>query len=519
MFFTRKSSILIGSMYFLLCTASTVFANDIPVQSSASYVDVWTFEELVEQLEESQRDVKVYIRIQNDICIPAGESYVSYPDRCYVIDLGPHTIYVEGSIQIQSGMELVGRGGDQGLIHAEKGGEVQVHNALLKAEEGYAVWQDEGAVLGYTPLPDSTGMAHYAEKAVAVPYSFISPKVAMPVVVVHDGQKLEDILPKTDCVRLYQNGMEQIEEYIPVIWDTRLEQNSLDARKRTLITGIYPDAEAVIPPTCLVVFQNSCPAVFLDCWGMESYGKLLTKVKVELAEPEYDCRFEWSQDGENWLSADARKAVVSEDGRLAFIVSCPQEEEPSYPYYLTAVVDYPDGSSRYSEILMIAGANGQCDSGGNRGGGTDIVDPPSPELSKIPSASSEVPAKSNLSAVYETPVTSNLFVTSKAIRKPDSVTWPQVLFNEEFPEKPHTSLSMTAETSNQALKIFGDTKQTAKTAIKETPRRGTINTRITAIAAGVMVLVVMIGAAGIFHSPACRKRCRIVLNRLLRNKR
>lgn len=349
-----------------------------------------TFEELM-HLAETMSGSGGTIQATADLVVPMEEDReYSLPrnsndnaDTALLVDMGEHTLFVEGKLRLQTGVKLIGGGGENGLVRVRTGGEVRILDATLQAESGYTVWQEEGAIFIHTPTSDDMGQIHYAESPVAVPDSYTSRKICLPVAVVLDQQKAEDILPKTDSVRLYQNGLadngpSDDGKEISVSWDLEQYREQLAARERVLITGSYPDAVAFAEPTCLVVFQNGNPAIFLDCWGTESYGRPGTKIKVKLMKPELGCRFEWSQDGKNWLAADAKQSETLSDDQLAFNITFPQGVPPSYPYYLSAVVDDPDSGAGYSDVMVIREVSTLGDNGGNRGGGTDLGPPQLP---------------------------------------------------------------------------------------------------------------------------------------------
>lgn len=396
-------------MLLLLCNTLVVFATNSDPDSVEPSLEVSTFEEFMSLLEEEQlfSDGKM-IHVTNDLVVPPdGEIYTIWPpnstDTPIVVDMEEHTLYVEGCLRVRksasgAGITFTGQGGEKGLVRIKAGGEAHLSHAnLLAAQDGYALWQEEGSLLQYESAADASGLVHFAERPVAVPFSFISPQVGLPVAVVHDGQMPEDVLPKEDSVRLYWQGVmdqgsDDEDKLIPVIWDLEQYQDELEARQRVVITGSYPEATAFQVPKCLVVFQDSRPAVFLDCYGTESFNRLAASVNVELADPELGCRFEWSQDNETWLPADARQ-IPHWKGILNFSITFPQDISPTYPYYLSAVVDYPDGSTGYSDVIVIREASAQSDSGGNRGGGTDITNPPKPE--PIPSPNPEETNGSN----------------------------------------------------------------------------------------------------------------------------
>lgn len=318
-----------------------------------------------------------------DLTVPAGTQCRIWPrnpeDAPLTVDLGEHTLFVEGGLTVHSGVEFTGAGGENGLVRVRTGGQAGIASSTrftVAAEGGYALWQEEGGILDYEPAPGSTGSIHFAERPVAVPYSTANAATFTSVALVRDGQALADVLPAMDSVRLYHGGAKE-DARIPVIWDLEACWAQLDGRERVLLTGSYLDAEAFQAPACLVAFQNGNPATILNCYGTEGRGAPSAMVQLALAQPGLDCRIEWSANGKNWMPAGSEESL--EEGEFpVFYVTFPQEEPPAYPYYLSAVVEGPDGSVGYSDVAVIREANVQCGNGGNRGGGTDIIDPPDP---------------------------------------------------------------------------------------------------------------------------------------------
>lgn len=363
-----------------------LLANSISMNHENDWKEVATVNELKSLLKDKDwMNAGGHIRVTDDLVILEDDYCNIEPktsaDMPLVVDLGIHTLYVEGEFQSSGNTKYIGDGGKNGLIHIRTGGSANIRSAVFEVtgEDGYAIWQEEGSLFRYSSAENTVGKVHFAQSPVAIPFSSISPDVATPVVVVHDGQTLEDVLPKTDSVRLYWQGvMDQgtgdEDKLIPVEWDLKPYQAQLDAGERVLITGSYTEAVAFEIPVCLVVFQNGNPATFLNVYGAQSYNGPVANVNVELAEPELGCRFEWSLDGGTWFSAKAD--LLPSDGTLLFTVSFPQVETASYPYYLSAVVDYPDGRQGYSDVVVFTKSDRVCDAGGNRGGGIDITDPP-----------------------------------------------------------------------------------------------------------------------------------------------
>lgn len=342
-----------------------------------------SFEALAALLEECGfRKTGGLIRATADLTVPAGTKYLIRPSNPesapLTVDLGGHTLAVEGDLTVHSGVELTGAGGETGLVRVRPGGRAAIASAVrftVTEEGGYALWQEEGSILSWEPEAAGGVKVHFAQRPVALPHAALSSGGFTPVALVRDGQTLEDALPAADGVQLYRDGAADMDAQIPVTWEPEPYRAQLDGRERVLLTGSYPDADAFQAPVCLVTFQNGNPATVLNCYGAEGRGILSATVQLALARPELGCRFEWSRDGRTWLPAGAEE-TPEEGGFPVFHVTFSQEEPPAYPYYLAAVVEDQEGVVGYSDVVVIERADAGCGSGGNRGGGTDITDPP-----------------------------------------------------------------------------------------------------------------------------------------------
>ena len=75
------------------------------------------------------------IRVTGEVLIPAGELFRIWPTlpdgTPLVVDLGVHTLTVEGTLAVTEGIEFTGAGGEEGLIRI-KPGSVTVKRARFR---------------------------------------------------------------------------------------------------------------------------------------------------------------------------------------------------------------------------------------------------------------------------------------------------------------------------------------------------------------------------------------------------
>lgn len=346
-----------------------------------------TFEELTAYLEEYEY-IGGEARVTNDLVLPKGTCFEYITPALVTIDMGEHTLYVDGELLLSShpegeGLTLMGKGGEHGLIHVRTGGVLNLWHVTLQSETGTAVWQEEGAIFDFLEGKETKGIIHFAQKPVANSFSHSAPWVAIHNTVVLDEQSLKELLPETDEARIIFQG-EVYFDYLPVEWDLEPYDAQLTAKESVFITGSYPDEYTAFgAPTAFVNFQNGYPAVFAYCEGMLFADIPFVRGHIYLIDPELPYRFEWSQDGKVWQPAVLNRTYLN-GNLLEFAVVCPQEIQPVYPYYVSMVVDYPDGSEGYSNVLTVYGADRVSDSGGGRGGETNPIEPELPPITSPP---------------------------------------------------------------------------------------------------------------------------------------
>ncbi len=520
-----------------LCLTPRVYATE-----NTAMISVATFDELLVLLENGELlSGGGCIQATADLTVPVNEDgYRLGPawNTIVTVDMGAYTLYVEGSLSIDEGVEFTGTG-ENSLLWVRQGGRAYVSHAgfTATAEGGYALWQEEGAILNYWASANPAGLLHYADEPVAVSDSYYNSTIFTPVALVHDNQILSDVLPATDSARVYWQGRED-NKAIPVVWDLQQYEEQLAAGERVVITGSYPDAWTDQQPICLIAFQNGNPATFLNCYGMEGRGGWPSAtVLIELARPELGCRFEWSQDGEVWLPAEAEAAPV-ESEYLSFRINFPQEEPPAYPYYISAVVDYPDGSVGYSDVIAIREALAQCGHVGNRGGGTSITGPsdgeepqPTPTSAESVSNSSPPEAESNPSPTptaqpttlpelpfpvismekvpEASPTASPHQTANNRTDEPEGVS-PGPESVTESPNQPDNTPPAVTSPASPA------SEKSAEPSVLSEPSTPSPQLGVLPVAAGCTAITVTIGAAGFYLHPEAWKRILKILMNLFR---
>lgn len=161
-------------------------------QEEPEWREAADLEELEDLLRGGMRQNGGQIRITGDLLLPAGETCMIWPSppegTPLVVDLGEHTLTVEGRLIVRTGIELTGAGGEAGLIRVRPGGSATLIGVLFTAAEpgGCAVWQEEGGILKYTPHEDTVGEIRLAPKPEAEAATFGS-----LMALLEDGKFLE----------------------------------------------------------------------------------------------------------------------------------------------------------------------------------------------------------------------------------------------------------------------------------------------------------------------------------------
>ena len=387
--------------FFAVYTAAVLFlslggmakAASLSYNSIAEEDDVWIeiadFKELRRIMNSSIRPQTRHIRLTGDITVTGGEDDIYYIISTeyapIYIDTGEYTIYVEGCLEVLGNASIFGKGGDEGLLHIRKGGYADIQGASLKAKEGYAIWQEDGAFFCASDFDESTsafsaysceGECRYPDKPVVwqsyeeseeeVPYRIVLPEAAFT----------QEMLPTELFCSWCEQGNRR-EGKLPVYWETEEETGeSLGERKRTLVKGNFgTEYDAARLPECMLIFQNKNAAAIIK-GELTIYAKDLFILELDFVLDNYEedsGRFYmiFSEDGEVW-----RQSVRGEYGQRNGITYYYEEfEDGSHPPVYFCVCVEKDGRFFYSDMVMIAEDDTLVigDIQGGRGGGTPVL--------------------------------------------------------------------------------------------------------------------------------------------------
>ena len=371
-----------------IAEASSVSYNSI-LTEEADWIEIADFKELRSIMNGSIRPQTRHIRLTADITVSGGKDdiyYIISPEYAPIyIDTGEYTIYVEGQLQILGNALIFGKGGEEGLVHIRKGGYADIQGASLRAEEGYAVWQEDGAYFSASDWNESTsypasysceGECRYPDKPVVwdsyeesseeIPYRIVPAETAFT----------QEMLPEALFCVWCENG-KRCEGKLPVFWET--EENthtSLQERKRTLLKGNFGmDRDAARRPECMLVFQNKNGAVIIKgelTAYTEDFFVMSLDFILDNYEEENDSFYViCSGDGKEWQRSEQGNYSLQngiayydetfEDGRQPPVYFCVCVEKKDRLYYSDTVMISEDNT------LVIA------DIQGGRGGGTPVL--------------------------------------------------------------------------------------------------------------------------------------------------
>lgn len=380
---------LVLIIYLSLFAFPIISHASAPSEQEERWEQVAGFYELVEKLE-AMKTTGGNIQLTEDIVVGADVDYTfSVPQLMNTpikLDTGDYSIIVQGKLALTPGIEIFGTGGEKGLFLVQDGGWLELYSISIKAASGIAIAQAPRSVLCYGMLFE--GMPEFVCEgeivgvgAVAVPWSATNPN-SLQYIYVRDGQRAEDLLPGTDDGTLYENGKMNQNHNLDVAWDIDFFKEKFAARENCMATGRYAFATAYATPVCAVVFQNGRAVTVLGGWGTGGTDgrELSARIQVALEKPQEVLRIDWSADGENWKECEV-DMLEEQDGRQCYALYPP--EGVGYPFYISAVV-IENGEERCSNTLVLRAPNTVGDMGGNRGGGTDVVDPEAPEETDSP---------------------------------------------------------------------------------------------------------------------------------------
>lgn len=143
----------------ILKDALSVSYNSISAEA-ADWIEIADFKELRRIINSSIRPQTRHVRLTSDITITGTDAdtyyIISPPTAPIYIDTGEYTIYVEGQLVVMGSVSVFGKGGDGGLIHINKGGYATFEGGSLRADQGYALWQEDGAFFTASDLDDKS---------------------------------------------------------------------------------------------------------------------------------------------------------------------------------------------------------------------------------------------------------------------------------------------------------------------------------------------------------------------------
>lgn len=327
--------------------------------------------------------------------ITLGDTWYYVPDRpgqpVLTVDTNGFSITVTGEISFLSDDRLTfyGTPDEKEVFRVAAGGLLSLEGCAIEekaadpaaagAEQtagrtkeagGYALVQEEGAGLIVQDCTIS-GDIRYAQMPLVV-YNTPVTAVACP------GQEAADVLPGVVASQVIRNGQVFYGEEIPVTWDTAGTEKQQQERRRFTVQGTFEGAASLTPPVCTVAY-NEAPLTFTDVSASVSYSVYVFRGGYTKPEERLPIKVatEYSFDCNNWILYDTTS--VSDVEEPFFIGVAKADWDASANPYIYIRLRCSDGGEEiYSNVLRFAGDNLSKaeDQGGNRGGGTAIVNPP-----------------------------------------------------------------------------------------------------------------------------------------------
>ena len=346
--------------------------------------------------------------------ITLGDTWYYVPDRpgqpVLTVDTNGFSITVTGEISFLSDDRLTfyGTPDEKEVFRVAAGGLLSLEGCAIEekaadpaaagAEQtagrtkeagGYALVQEEGAGLIVQDCTIS-GDIRYAQMPLVV-YNTPVTAVACP------GQEAADVLPSVVASQVIRNGQVFYGEEIPVTWDTAGTEKQQQERRRFTVQGTFEGAASLTPPVCTVAY-NDAPLTFTDVSASVSYSVYVFRGGYTKPEEWLPIKVaaEYSFDCNNWILYDTTS--VSDVEEPFFIGVAKADWDASANPYIYIRLRCSDGGEEiYSNVLRFAGDNLSKaeDQGGNRGGGTTIVNPPKEPVSVPEPPASPEPEENN----------------------------------------------------------------------------------------------------------------------------
>lgn len=332
---------------------------------------------------ESHKNGGGSVKLTNDIVLKEFYFFVpngaNLPD--IIVDTDTYTITAAGNISFFSDGHLIFRGkaGDGGIFRARRGGMLTLDGVIVEGSaEGtdtlYAVWQEEGAglLLGNTFTECRvSGEIHYAD----MPFVTES---ASACVVVEKEQSAAGLLPTQIKCNVNYQGQIRYNEPTSVAWDLAGTEEHQEKRRRFQAQGFSSQAVFEVPPVCTVVY-NDYPLTFTEVSAFMRdtvYYFQGDYTKPKGAFP-LDVTAEYSFDNTSWIEGEKRTVTDDREGFQIYF-SRDEWDKVQNPYIYIRLQGKIDDKTYFSNVLQYQANNMAVaeDLGGNRGGGTSIVNPP-----------------------------------------------------------------------------------------------------------------------------------------------
>lgn len=368
--------LVVFSLYWFDCI--NVMADDGKADEKMKTETVSTGAELMEWME-SHKNTGGRVKLLDNITLEEDYDYCYCPKEKSTppvfIDVNNHTITVTGRIELFSDNQLIFQGeaeGKKDIFRVKKGGMLSLYGITIENGQphmSYTLWQEEGAGLVLEKCRIS-GKIHYANTPFVMYYE-------SACVILEGDQTAASKLPTEIRGSVNRSGQVSNEE-IPVFWNLSGTEKEQENRLRFLVEGSFIDAACADPPICTVVY-NDYLLTFMEVDGFVSKNLYYFKgsyVKSEDHLP-MEVTYEYSFDEKNWMTYDKTTASKIIEGFFIGVLFDEWDTE-KHPYLYLRLSGIYNETRYCSNVLKYTSDNLKIveDQGGNRGGGTSIVNPP-----------------------------------------------------------------------------------------------------------------------------------------------
>lgn len=406
--------LLLLTILSILYIPCTIYATENELQEDT----VSTGPELVSWME-SHIGIGGTVSLAADITL--SDTWYFVPHRrqpAIIVDTNGFSITVTGEITFLSDDRLTfyGTPDEKGVFRVAAGGLLFMEGIAIeekaavpaeaektaggtKETGGYVLVQEEGAGLVVQNCTIS-GDIRYAQMPLVI---YNTPVTA----VASSGQEAVDVLPSVIVSQVIRNGQKYFGEEIPVTWETAGTEKAQQERRRFTVQGTFQGAASLEPPVCTVVY-NDAPLTFTDVSASLSYSAYVFQGGYTKPEEKLPIHvaMEYSFDFNNWILYDTES--VSDVEELFFIgIAKADWDTSANPYIYIRLRCSDDGEEIYSNVLRFAvdALSKVEDQGGNRGGGTAIVNPPKEPVS-VPEPPASPKPENSASTKPEPPASS-----------------------------------------------------------------------------------------------------------------